>query len=402
MRKYPYHTKTRPNLESGRIREISKSIYEKINMLEVERSLCHLLIELVPGFIHDLNNMMGILENFRDMHNNSYSSTRNLHKIFDTVLGAADNTKNFFSVLRRNTDTIPVVFCEYIHRLSNLFKYKFIEKKIHYDLDCTLPYYLLLPVQFTNYLFTSILFYLTELSSGEGNLSIVVKSSADTIELLFTRTILNPVLPVNSFNKISMYPNLPVSPVSKHIEFCNTCLQRINLAPIEIFTEKNDITSQRYLLKLQLPFNFFYEIHESDVPEELPAAVPAKKSKKKKTDQPSILIIDDEKMMCNLLMSIFDNDSYKLAYALEPNLGVQKFKKEPFDVVICDYMLPGTTAKEVVKQLTELSHDTKIIIITGCEEQSIEYDLLNPPVYAVLRKPFKIDDIITTVNKLLQ
>lgn len=364
---------------------------KKLNITNIEASLTEILLELAPGFIHDLNNLMGVVDNYRDIHHiNSSNSipSANLSKIFDKVIDTSLNTRNFLSILRKNTHKNPITFDESITIIANLFQYKLLEKKIGLYINIGTLNYSNLPSQFVNYLMITIMFYIIEVSCDQGTIRLSIETTDNNTTLVVERESVNPILDDTK-------KKLPIDFINRHMENCNRYLDCLDIPPIEMFTKKNDLKSQIYVLKISLDKKYF------DIP--IKKTPPAKSTEvdKKELVQKTIMVIDDEAMMCELLISVFEEYNYKLDYSTDYEDSLKKLKKTKFDIVICDYILPGATAKQIVNTIKKCSKKTKVIIITGCEEISIEQELLQPPVHALLRKPFKIDDIISIVTELL-
>ncbi|MBW7953014.1 MAG: response regulator, partial [Chitinophagaceae bacterium] len=55
---------------------------------------------------------------------------------------------------------------------------------------------------------------------------------------------------------------------------------------------------------------------------------------------PSILVIDDEKSIRNVLKDILTNEGYKVDEAADGEEGFKKFSETDFDAVLCDIKMP--------------------------------------------------------------
>ncbi len=364
---------------------------KKLNITNIESSLTEILLELAPGFIHDLNNLTGVVDNYRDIHHIDSSNSipsEILSKIFDKVINTSLNTRNFLSILRKNRYNTPITFDESIITIVNLFQYKLLEKKIDLEINIDTLNYSNLPYQFVNYLMITIIFYIVEVSRDQGTIRLSIETTDNNTTLLVERESVNTISDESK-------KKLPIDFINRHMENCNSYLDCLGIPPIEMFTKKNDLKSQIYVLKISLDKKYF-DVTIKKTPPKKPA-----KADKKAQEQKTILVIDDEAMMCELLMSVFEEYNYKLDYSTDYEDSLKKLKKTKFDIVICDYILPGATAKQIVDTIKKLSKKTKVIIITGCEEKSVKEELLQPPVYALLRKPFKIDDIVGIVTELI-
>lgn len=373
-----------------------------LDLEEIERSMAHLLIDLSPGFIHDLNNLMGIVDNYKDIHlfGDGFSSDHaRLSKVFDKILETNNHTRNFLYILNRDLNGDSNQISSLLNRIISLFRYKFSERNIKCEINVDSPYKFGIPTPFVNYIFITMLFYLIEISSSESAIKINVRENDDCLNFVMSRDCINSQLKVDSHNKLSGFDSPLARRLSEHLDSCNSYLAKIGVNPIGISAEKKDVNSQYYELSLSLPVNLFAGIEQASAGKTVCKPPAIASVDRKKTS--SILVIDDEKLICDLIMSIFDDGEHHIDYALSIKEGFDKFMEKNYKIVICDYLLPGTTAKELIDKINKTTRKTKIIIITGCQEKNIDNELLKPPVYAILRKPFKIDDIVSLVEDLI-
>jgi len=56
---------------------------------------------------------------------------------------------------------------------------------------------------------------------------------------------------------------------------------------------------------------------------------------------PSVLVVDDEKVMFDLVSAIMNKERWEWAFAPDGEVGIQQMKHLRPDLVILDYMMPG-------------------------------------------------------------
>lgn len=79
----------------------------------------------------------------------------------------------------------------------------------------------------------------------------------------------------------------------------------------------------------------------------------------------TILIIDDEKDIRNLLAKMLEYEGYEVLTAEKATLGLKFLKEQSVYVVICDVKLPDANGIELTDQIKELSPETEIICLTA-------------------------------------
>jgi two-component system nitrogen regulation response regulator NtrX len=70
---------------------------------------------------------------------------------------------------------------------------------------------------------------------------------------------------------------------------------------------------------------------------------------------PSILIIDDERSIRNVLKDILGGEGYKVDEAADGEEGWKKFSSSSYDVVLCDIKMPKMDGIEFLSKASELN-----------------------------------------------
>lgn len=79
----------------------------------------------------------------------------------------------------------------------------------------------------------------------------------------------------------------------------------------------------------------------------------------------SLLIIDDEKKICNLLSRILELEGFTVFRSYTGKDGLRTFRSEEIAVVICDVKLPDHNGIELVAQFKKIKPYTEIISLTA-------------------------------------
>ena len=120
---------------------------------------------------------------------------------------------------------------------------------------------------------------------------------------------------------------------------------------------------------------------------------------------PRILVIDDEKMVCDTLAMILQRGGHEAHCVERATLGMRVFRKDPFDMVITDIFLPDMDGLEVVRQLHSEFPDTPIIAMSG-GGQVLQEDFLPAArrmgAAQVLHKPFNATDLLGMVSEVFE
>ncbi len=107
----------------------------------------------------------------------------------------------------------------------------------------------------------------------------------------------------------------------------------------------------------------------------------------------SILIIDDEKSLLDLLTVILKKEGYKVKTCLAPSRVFELLEKEEFDLLICDIKLPEVSGMDILRYVKENRPEIPVIMITayGSLKQAVE--ALKAGALDYILKPFDVEEL---------
>ena len=118
-----------------------------------------------------------------------------------------------------------------------------------------------------------------------------------------------------------------------------------------------------------------------------------------RTNNPVVLVIEDDPDVRELLKDVLDELDYQVVAVHDVRAALQLVRSLRVDLVTLDLDLPGLHGKEFLRAIRERMHALPpVIIITSDTPVSRE---LRATVQAVVDKPFDVDDLIATIRGLL-
>src|SRR5258706_9975677 len=129
-----------------------------------------------------------------------------------------------------------------------------------------------------------------------------------------------------------------------------------------------------------------------------PAAQP--QAAEQQTAPLNILVVDDDKDVCEYLEDFLTSDGYKVSCINDPTQAIDAMRETEFHVAILDLMMPKLSGIDLLNQIRKVDDDIAIIILTGYPSlesatASIEHD-----VSAYIRKPFSIDEFREAIGRI--
>ena len=111
-----------------------------------------------------------------------------------------------------------------------------------------------------------------------------------------------------------------------------------------------------------------------------------------------ILLVEDEPDLLEIFGYVLSD--YEVIKASNGRDAIELFKEHKPDIVLMDIELPGIDGIEATRKILEYKPETKVIAITAFASRRGK-DVLEAGAVEVLKKPFRMQELIETVKKYL-
>jgi two-component system chemotaxis response regulator CheY len=115
-----------------------------------------------------------------------------------------------------------------------------------------------------------------------------------------------------------------------------------------------------------------------------------------------IMVVDDSEFMRKVLRNILEAGGHKVIEARNADEAIEKFAKESADIITMDIVMPKQDGIEAVRRLREVNGKAKIIMISALGHQKTVMRSLEAGAVDFIIKPFTADDVLESVNAVLQ
>ena len=133
-----------------------------------------------------------------------------------------------------------------------------------------------------------------------------------------------------------------------------------------------------------------------------PAPQPAAANAVHRKGPETLLVVEDEPSVRNLVASALRNDGYHLLLAgsAEEALTVADAHNAPIDLLLTDAMMPGKSGVELAALLTARRPGIPVIIMSGYTEETLDVPGMKDPI-ALLQKPFTPRELRRRIKEVL-
>jgi len=113
----------------------------------------------------------------------------------------------------------------------------------------------------------------------------------------------------------------------------------------------------------------------------------------------NILVIDDEESMRAGCIQTLAEDGHSVQAVENGRKGLDRIKKESFDLILLDLKMPGIPGMEVLKRLQENDPNSVVIVITGYATIDSAVEAMKRGAYDFLTKPFTPEALSSIVKR---
>lgn len=114
-----------------------------------------------------------------------------------------------------------------------------------------------------------------------------------------------------------------------------------------------------------------------------------------------ILVVDDEPQIRSMLREWLTRSGYDVSEAADGKLAIEILRKESFDVVIADILMPEKDGLEVIMYLQRESPLTKCVAMSSPNNRVFLQSAQLLGATRVVEKPFSASDIEIAIRDVL-
>ena len=117
----------------------------------------------------------------------------------------------------------------------------------------------------------------------------------------------------------------------------------------------------------------------------------------------TILLVDDEDMIWDVISDMLQQLGYRIILAGDGKEAIQIYGSNPglIDLVILDMLMPNMGGRETFFLLKELDPNVKVLASSGYVSQEEIQDVMDAGAAGFLRKPYRLADLARKIHEIL-
>jgi len=115
-----------------------------------------------------------------------------------------------------------------------------------------------------------------------------------------------------------------------------------------------------------------------------------------------IIIVDDDKELCQLIKEIFNDRGYNSDYAFSGASAISLMKKNSYSIALIDVRLPDMNGLILIEKLKKINIEISVIVMTGYANVQLAVKSIQAGADDFIEKPMDMHRLILSVNGIME
>ncbi len=114
----------------------------------------------------------------------------------------------------------------------------------------------------------------------------------------------------------------------------------------------------------------------------------------------NILVVDDDRDVCEYLEDFLSHEGYQVHSLTDPTKAIDELKQADYHLLILDLMMPKLGGIDLLEQIRKVDDDLAVIILTGYPSLETATASIQHEVSAYIKKPFSSDEFRDVIQRI--
>jgi DNA-binding NtrC family response regulator len=119
-------------------------------------------------------------------------------------------------------------------------------------------------------------------------------------------------------------------------------------------------------------------------------------------EKANVLVVDDQIGMLETFTDILEDEGFSVATAEDGFQAIETVKEQSFDIIFMDIKMPGINGVQTFREIKRINSTASVIMMTAYSVEDLIKEAIEEGAYTVIHKPFDMDKVIQTIEKVLQ
>lgn len=115
-----------------------------------------------------------------------------------------------------------------------------------------------------------------------------------------------------------------------------------------------------------------------------------------------ILIIDDDKLFCDIKTTLLQRNNYKVSSIQSADLVIEKLESTAFDLILLDLKIGDKNGIDILQDIKKFDPETTVIMITGFESIPAAVNAIKLGAYDYLQKIIRDEELLIKIDRAIE
>jgi DNA-binding NtrC family response regulator len=116
----------------------------------------------------------------------------------------------------------------------------------------------------------------------------------------------------------------------------------------------------------------------------------------------TVLIVDDDAAMRQMLESLFREQGYAVDEADSVSSALERVRETEYDVILSDIKMPGRSGIELIGELRAIRPDTPVVLMTAFGSIDSAVESMRAGAFDYITKPFEPEAVLLTLERAIE
>jgi DNA-binding response OmpR family regulator len=114
-----------------------------------------------------------------------------------------------------------------------------------------------------------------------------------------------------------------------------------------------------------------------------------------------VLVADDDRTCRDSIQRVFEREGYLVEAASDVDSALAAIHARPFDLIVCDYRMPGKNGIDLLSELKRSHSDVPVLMISAYADAATEERVLELGALELMRKPIRRKELLDRAAKVV-
>jgi len=115
-----------------------------------------------------------------------------------------------------------------------------------------------------------------------------------------------------------------------------------------------------------------------------------------------ILIVDDDKAICDYMQTLLEKDGYQVQTINDPTQVEEEVRQGHYHLIILDLMMPNMDGIELLGRIRKIDSDVAVVIFTGYPNLETAVASMKLDAVDYVKKPFNVDEFREVLSRVMR